>query len=306
MSTITTPYHKHDGEKNNYIEDDASAASEDIYIVRQRYGYFSIFLSLIQIAVLVLMIWQCGLAPLTLNPMVGPYPDALSYWGGKNTILIVDDGEYWRLVTPLFLHAGIIHLLGNVGVLIDVGAFFEREWGSCRFIIIILFTTVGSSLLSCIFFPDSISVGSSGALLGMFGAKLSEVFCRACESKATKQGRIGHEVRMEQLGGVMCSVVIVALFSFIPFVDWAAHLGGLISGITIGLVLFSAMIQSYFFSFLWFILGLALSIAYVTVLVVMLFEDIEPSEELRDVCEYYQQYFEDYECNCQLEQQSGD
>lgn len=126
-----------------------------------------------------------------MNPMIGPYPDALSYWGGKNTVLIVEDGEYWRLVTPIFLHAGVIHLLGNISVQMDIGAFFEREWGSFRYLIIYIASAVGSSLLSCIVMPNSISVGSSGALMGLFGAKLSEVFCRSCESKRTKQGRIG-------------------------------------------------------------------------------------------------------------------
>ena len=40
--------------------------------------------------------------------------------------------------------------------------------------------------------PNNISVGSSGAVMGLFGAKLAEVFCRACESDKTQQGRVGH------------------------------------------------------------------------------------------------------------------
>jgi len=281
------------------FDDNDSNESEEIYIVRQKYGYISIFLSLIQVAVLILMIWQCKLAPFTMNPMIGPYPDALSYWGGKNTVLIVEDGEYWRLVTPIFLHAGVIHLLGNISVQMDIGAFFEREWGSFRYLIIYIASAVGSSLLSCIVMPNSISVGSSGALMGLFGAKLSEVFCRSCESKRTKQGRIGHEVRMEQCGGVLCSVLIVGLFSFIPFVDWAAHLGGLLAGIAVGLILFSTMIQSCCWSLIWFIVGVALTGAAFTWEFVYLFQNVEASEELRDVCDYYKQFYDDYECNCQ-------
>ena len=48
--------------------------------------------------------------------MFGPYPDALSEWGGKNAVLILEDGQWFRLVTPIFLHAGVIHLFCNVAV----------------------------------------------------------------------------------------------------------------------------------------------------------------------------------------------
>ena len=53
--------------------------------------------------------------------------------------------------------------------------------------------------------------------MGLFGGKLAEVVVRSCESKNTVQGRIGHEVRKEQLGGVLCSVILVMAFSFIPY-----------------------------------------------------------------------------------------
>ena len=51
---------------------------EEVYIVRQEYGYLSIFFSTVQGIILALMMWQCGIAPMEINPMVGPYPDALS------------------------------------------------------------------------------------------------------------------------------------------------------------------------------------------------------------------------------------
>jgi len=135
--------------------------------------------------------------------------------------------------------------------------------------------------------------------MGLFGGKISEVFCRACESKSTAQGRIGHEVRMEQLSGVLCSVIIVGLFSFIPFVDWAAHLGGFVSGITIGLILFSMKIQSYCWSAVWFMLGLATTAFGFFWIGIMLLDTTEPDANLKDVCEYYKQFYQDYECNCQ-------
>ena len=180
--------------------------------------------------------FECGIAPLTINPMIGPGPDVLSEWGAKNAVLMLDDGEWWRLLTPILLHAGVIHLLCNVMVQIDTGAFFEREWGSLTWLIIYLVSAIGSSALSVVAMPDTLSVGSSGAVMGLFGGKAAEVICRFCESTDTDQDRIAHQVRKEQCAGVTCSIIIVMLFSFIPYVDWAAHLGGLIAGFCIGLM----------------------------------------------------------------------
>ena len=64
---------------------------------------------------------------------------------------------------------------------------------------------------------DAISVGSSGAVMGLFGGKLAEIICRFCESTHTNQARISHQVRKEQCAAVVCSVTVVMLFSFIPY-----------------------------------------------------------------------------------------
>ena len=144
----------------------AEYEEEEVYIVRQRYGTWSIIFSLGQILVLVVMVLNCGLAPLNINPMIGPYPDALSDWGGKNAVNILEDNEWWRLITPIMLHAGVIHLLCNIAVQLETGAFFEREWGSKNWLIIYLSSAVGSSILSVIVMPGAISVGSSGAVMG--------------------------------------------------------------------------------------------------------------------------------------------
>jgi membrane associated rhomboid family serine protease len=288
------------GFEEDYDLHESTSDETDVYYVKQHKGYASIGFSIVQTIVLGLMMWQCGVAPLDVNPMVGPYPDALSYWGAKNSVLIIDDGEAWRLLTPILLHAGIIHLLCNVAVQLETGAFFEREWGSGKWLLIYLSSAVGSSCLSTIFMPGQISVGSSGSVCGLFGAKLSEVFCRICEARRTRQQRIGHDVRMEQLKGIMCSVVIIALFSFIPYVDWAAHLGGLLAGIVVGLMIFAHSIDNRCWVRIWFLVGTALTIIFYAVSLNHMYTDVDPPEEIRDVCEYYRSFFPDYECNCQL------
>ena len=157
----------------NDYEDIEHMVEDEVYIVKQKKGHLSIYFSMIQTVVLTAMMIQCSIAPLELNPMIGPPPDALDYWGGKNALKILDDNEEWRLITPIFLHAGIIHLLCNVSVQLDVGEFFEREWGSAIWLYIYLVSAVGSSLCSVCMMPDNISVGSSGAVMGLFGGKVS-------------------------------------------------------------------------------------------------------------------------------------
>lgn len=290
-------------EEENYEDFDlheSTSDETDTYYVKQRRGYCSIGFSFVQTLVLGLMMWQCGVAPLNVNPMVGPYPDALNYWGAKNAVLIIDDGEAWRLITPIFLHAGVIHLLCNVAVQLETGAFFEREWGSGKWMLIYLSSAIGSSCLSAIFMPEQISVGSSGGICGLFGAKLSEVFCRFCEARRTRQQRIGHEVRTEQCKGVMCSVVIIALFSFIPYVDWAAHLGGFLAGLVVGLMAFAFSVDNFCCCWWWFLFGFSLTIIFFAVSLNHMYTEVDPPEEMRDVCEYYRSFFPDYECNCQL------
>mmetsp|Transcript_16154 Transcript_16154/g.45254 ORF Transcript_16154/g.45254 Transcript_16154/m.45254 type:complete len:385 (-) Transcript_16154:193-1347(-) len=280
------------------VDDDDE--EEEIYVVKQRYSYFSIIFSTIQVIVLIVMMFHCGgVAPLNINPMIGPYPDALSEWGGKNAYNILEEDEWWRLITPILLHAGVIHLLCNVAVQLETGAFFEREWGSMNWLIIYLTSAVGSSVLSVVAMPDAVSVGSSGAVMGLFGGKLAEVICRCCESDKTEQGRIGHQVRKEQCAGVTCSVVVVLLFSFIPYVDWAAHLGGLLAGLVVGIMVFSCTIKTILWRCIWFLVGTAITgVFYGISFQYMYSGNIDVAEELRDVCGYYKEHFENYECNC--------
>jgi len=285
---------------DDYTPDDDETLSDEVYIVRQNVGYCSILFSVVQVVILIVMMVKCGIAPLRINPMVGPYPDVLSEWGAKNTVLILEDGQWYRLISPILLHAGIIHLLCNVAVQLETGVFFEKEWGSARWLAIYLVSAIGSSILSVIAMPDALSVGSSGAVMGLFGAKLSEVVMRACERIRTKQDRVANQVRKEQCCAVSCSVIVIMLFSFIPYVDWAAHLGGLLAGIFVGIFIFACEIESKLWRVLWHLLGMAaVVISFTVALDYMYSGSIEPIPELRDVCAYYQEALGEYECQCQ-------
>jgi len=274
-----------------------------VYIVQQRFGVFAIVLGWMQILILFAMVYRCGgFAPMfnpMINPMIGPYPDVLSSWGAKNTYLIINGGEWWRLFTPIMLHAGVIHIVGNVGIQMEHGVLFEREWGSLIWIIIYVVSGAGGNLLSAIFMPNSLSVGSSGSVCGLFGAKLAEVLCRVCETTDTGQKKLAYRVRSDQCKEALCTVFIIAAFSMIPLVDWASHLGGGLGGLLIGFALFGPGCYYCVFAIFLTLAGWGLSIFLFSYGLKYLYTQVEADEALGDYCTYFQDFVEDYECVCQ-------
>ena len=71
-------------------------------------------------------------APFSINPMIGPYPTILDDWGAKNTFKLVVDGQWSRLFMPIFLHSGVIHLLGNLAIQLDQCKTYERQVSHTR------------------------------------------------------------------------------------------------------------------------------------------------------------------------------
>jgi len=284
-----------------YSMDGTSYAGDyDAFEVKQKYGYCSIAISIIQLFTMIVMMGLCGVAPMEVNPMVGPYPDSFSYWGGKNAWLITQQFEIWRVATPVFLHTGIIHLFCNVAIQLETGAFFEREWGSGTWFIIYILSAIGSSIISCISQPDTVSVGASGALMGLFGAKLGEV-CMFAFPCVKRYGEVkAQALTREQFSGLFCSITILCLFILIPYVDWAGHLGGFVVGFFVGICIFSWNIDGIFLKCLWGTLGFAALLSGIIYAFYYMYTAMEFNPDLEDVCNFYRQiYREGYECTCQ-------
>jgi membrane associated rhomboid family serine protease len=279
-ASTTEDYQLHREQVDN---DNDDLYDDDEVHFKQNYAPFSSLFCLSQCIILPLMMWQCGVAPFNINPMIGPYPDALNYWGAKNAVLIIDDGETWRLLTPVFLHAGIIHLLGNVLVQIDAGNMWEKEWGSIVWLIVYLGSAIGSSIFSSCFMPDNISVGSSGAVMGLFGAKFSEIFLLCCERGKNRRERSDARSRKHQACMVIGGIAIVMAMSFIPYVDWAAHAGGVLAGFALGLICFSFKFRNWFFKIIWFVVGIGCTAAFFSTLTVYMYNEVEVKDELRYV-----------------------
>ena len=143
-------------------------------------------------------------------------------FGAKDGAAIVHDHQLWRLLTPVFLHAGISHLLVNSFSLYFVGSLYERCAGRLRFLAVYLIAGIGGSIASTAF-STSLAVGASGAIFGLLGASGVYFF-----RNRSLYGRISRAV----LGQVL---FFSALNLFLPSVqaniDGWAHAGGLLAGI---------------------------------------------------------------------------
>ena len=151
--------------------------------------------------------------------------DVLILLGAKVNSLIAA-GEYWRLVTCMFLHGGIFHLAVNMYSLYVVGPVIENFFGKKKYLAIYFISGICASLLSFYMTPD-ISIGASGAIFGVLGA---------CLVLAVKlKNRIGKEFMIN----VIAVIAINLFLGFsIAMIDNFGHIGGLLGGIASSLILF--------------------------------------------------------------------
>lgn len=139
---------------------------------------------------------------------------------GANFSGLVRNGELYRLVTYMFLHAGIVHIGLNMYSLYIVGPRVEDFFGKWKYALIYFISGICGGLLSIGVTPNVVSVGASGAIFGLFGALIYFGY--------NYRGYIGAMIRSQ-----VVPIVIYNLFMglFIPGIDMWGHVGGLIGGI---------------------------------------------------------------------------
>lgn len=166
--------------------------------------------------------WKDILANIFSNSEDG---NVLIAFGAKYNAAIIE-GQYWRLVTPIFLHANILHLALNMLNFFILGLIIERIFGHTRFVFIYLLTGIASALASFVFAPQEVSVGASGAIFGLVGAY--SVFILAHRLAFPRGG-------LTALAWLILVIGLnLGLGFVIPNVDNYAHLGGLFSGCLLG------------------------------------------------------------------------
>jgi membrane associated rhomboid family serine protease len=136
----------------------------------------------------------------------------------------VADGEYWRLLTSGFLHAGLFHLLFNMLSLWILGSLLEPAVGRLRFALIYLVSLLCGSFGALLLEPDGLTVGASGAIFGLMAA--AAVYARNRGLSLMESGL-----------GIWIVLNLVITFT-VPNISIGGHIGGLIGGGLAALVLF--------------------------------------------------------------------
>ena len=140
---------------------------------------------------------------------------------GAKVNSLITQGQYFRLISCMFLHGGIVHLGVNMYSLYAIGPMVENVYGKFKYIAIYFISGICASIFSYVF-STSVSIGASGAIFGLLGAVL--VF--AIKSK----GKTGNEFIRSILSVIFINIFIGAT---LPNIDNFAHVGGLLGGMII-------------------------------------------------------------------------
>lgn len=140
------------------------------------------------------------------------------------------EGAWWRLITPIFLHGGLIHFAFNSYALLNLGPIVENAYDRERFWVVYLLCGIGGNTLSSLF--GSNVVGASGAIFGLigllivFGARARSVAGRNLKSFLTRWA------------------LFMFIFSLLPGISFAAHAGGFVMGLLLGALVPSGQLRS--------------------------------------------------------------
>lgn len=158
-------------------------------------------------------------------------PDAqLVFEWGANFGPLTTSGQWWRILTSMFLHGSWEHVLLNMWVLWNIGRLTERLYGSASFTFLYFATGICGAFTRTVWDPAIASIGASGAIFGILGALLAMLLHRGA--------RIPRSIALAHWP----STLLFVLFNLVggamnPLIDNAAHIGGLLSGVLLGWVL---------------------------------------------------------------------
>src|SRR3984885_6832751 len=161
-----------------------------------------------------------------------PSGQDLVHWGANFGPLTVS-GQWWRLLTCVFVHGGLLHIAFNMWCLWDLGRLAESVYGHWTFAVVYLITGLSASLASVIWNPVILSVGASGAIFGIAGALIASFYLG--EFSLPKAA----------VSGMLRSVVVFVGYNLffgavIARTDNAAHIGGLVMGLLLGALIAKA------------------------------------------------------------------
>jgi membrane associated rhomboid family serine protease len=152
---------------------------------------------------------------------IGAIDQRVSFAFGESLPFVYNLQQPWRLVTAVFLHGSLLHILFNMWVLMDIGPMVEELYGSARYFALFIATGAAGYVVSSLF--NHPSVGASGSLLGLIGLLLAATTGRASAGAKMLRGQL-----------IRWVVYILVLGFMFSGTDNAAHIGGLAAGFGLG------------------------------------------------------------------------
>ena len=133
--------------------------------------------------------------------------------------------DWWRLISPIFVHIGFDHLISNMILLITLGPIIESILGHTKFALIYLLSGIGGNFAVLMLNPDTITAGASTALYGLFGFLLIQILNRK-------------NVLLRNISSVYLTIIAINLFYTFTNtnVSLVGHVGGFITGLAFGLI----------------------------------------------------------------------
>ena len=205
---------------------------------------WSALISVGQVIILGALLLNFGSASINENPYFGPSILILITFGAKDAELIIEKYEYWRLLSAIMIHAGVYHLSTNITMQLLISGYLEHIWGARVFFIIYFSCGIVGYLCSCCFLYNSVSVGSSGSIMGLLASWLVDIFFNLQEmrSEETLDVLMIHSQRV-MLYSVAAAIFLTLATSGNSGVDWASHAGGCIYGAIWACLLFQVRIK---------------------------------------------------------------
>jgi rhomboid protease GluP len=192
-----------------------------------RRAHFSRAFALFRFPGLTVMLIAVNLAVHVWSMQSGPLDmDAMVRFGGKAAPLIIDLGEFWRLITANFLHWNLLHLGVNMFVLFNVGGALENAYRRLDYLFLLVVSGIATMGVSLLAAPLAVTVGASGMVYGCLGGLI--VFGLKYRTILPAPYR-----RILGEAAIPLALLLLLMGFTSPGVDNAAHLGGILAGMAV-------------------------------------------------------------------------
>ncbi len=146
--------------------------------------------------------------------------------GALSYTKVFGDGEWWRLILHMYLHAGVWHALFNVLALLFAGKVVEKKIGRLAYLLLYHVIAIANAVLMCLIFPDSVSVGASAGIFGIIGI--------VCVLKWKRDTVCSENLKR---GEVIYIIVFSLLSLLLGLESFVTHLNAFVFGVIVGLAL---------------------------------------------------------------------